>query len=236
MSNAHRGIHLRLLRLWNQLEQHLPTDERQRVLLLQCRAIWELIDSMRLLVGKSQGVSAFILARSVFEYAAAVNVLANSEDQQVLTDYIDSGKLISYQVGRAVEAPSEWLADHQSEYELIRTRMNGRKWHGGKTTEDLIKKSDFQKALDPGASGLYKSFYKEVSSFSHGDSYTLLSHDLTGGWQLTFDAADRAAWGIRGLSLSYAIVVPVFKTVQSTFGMQLGRDFDALIPHLEALP
>lgn len=129
-----------------------------------------------------------------------------------------------------------WLAAQQKEYDTIKARMGKRKWHGGRTIEDLINKSPHRQVLQPGESGLYNTFYKEASSLSHGDSYVFLSHTPNDGWQLTFDSTDRAAWGVRGLSLSYQILAATLNTVQDTIGMNLNEKFEDLIPDLEVLP
>ena len=63
-----------------------------------------------------------------------------------------------------------------------------------------------------------------------------LSHAPKKGWQLTFDGADRAEWGIRGLSLAYQILAAGLHTVQDAFGMDLTDEFLALVPALESLP
>jgi hypothetical protein len=198
--------------------------------------MWDVIASIRLLVEKKRGVAAFILCRSIFEYSAATDVLARSSDPQLLTDYVDSGKLVLYEAARAMGANSAWLAAQQKEFDTVKTRMGKRKWHGGSKIEDLINKSQHGKVLQPGESGLYKTFYKEASSLSHGDSYVFLSHTPNNGWQLRFDSTDRAAWGVRGLSLSYKILAATLLTVQETLGMDLNDKFQALIPDLEALP
>lgn len=236
MRKEHRTVHLKLVRLWNQIQKHKPIDDRQRVLQLQCQAMWDIVDSIRLLVEKKRGVAAFILCRSIFEYSAAADVLARSSDPQLLTDYLDSGKLVLYEAGRAMGADPAWLAAQQKEYDTIKTCMGKRKWHGGRTIEDLINKSQHGQVLQPGESGLYKTFYKEASSLSHGDSYVFLSHTPKNGWQLTFGNTDRAAWGVRGLSLSYQVLAATLHTVQNTLGMDLNHKFEALIPDLEVLP
>lgn len=100
MSKEHRRVHQKLVRLWNQIQKHKPIDDRQRVLQVQCQAMWDVIDSIRILVEKKRGVAAFILCRSIFEYSAAADVLAHSSDPQLLTDYIDSGKLVLYASAR----------------------------------------------------------------------------------------------------------------------------------------
>ena len=236
MSKKHRTVHLKLVRLWNRIQKHTPMDDRQRVLQLQCQAMWDVVHSVRLLVEKNRGVAAFILCRSIFEYSAATDVLARSSDPQLLTDYVDSGKLVIYEAGRAMGADSAWLAAQQKEYDSIKNRIGKKKWHGGRTIEDLINKSQHGQVLQPGESGLYKTFYKEASSLSHGDSYVFLSHTPKNGWQLAFDSTDRAAWGVRGLSLSYQVLAATLDTVQDALGMDLNDKFQALIPDLEALP
>jgi Family of unknown function (DUF5677) len=236
MRSEHRTVHLKLVRLWNQIAKHKPTDDRERILLLQCQAIWDIVDSMRLLVQKKRGVAAFILSRSIFEYSAVADVLARSSDPQLLTDYIDSGKLVLYEADKAMGADPSRLAGQQKEYDTIKTRMGRRKWHGGRTIEDLVNKSQHGQVLQPGESGLYKTFYKEASSLSHGDSYVFLSHSPKNGWLLTFDKADRAEWGVRGLSLTYQVLAATLHTVQDALGMDLNQKFQALIPDLETLP
>jgi hypothetical protein len=198
--------------------------------------MWELVGSIRLLVEKKHGVAAFILCRSVFEYSAAADVLARSSDPQLLADYIDSGKLIVYEASRAMGADSASLAAQQGEYDTIKARMGKKKWHGSSKIEDLITKSQHGQVLQPGEEGLYKTFYKEASSLSHGDSYVFLSHTPKKGWQLTFDSNDQAAWGVLGLSLCYQILAATLHTVQDTFGLDLSDEFRALVPDLEALP
>ena len=236
MRKEYRTVHLKLVRLWNEIEKHNPRDARQRVLQLQCQAMWDIVDSIRLLAEKKRGVAAFILCRSVFEYSAVVDVLARSSDPQLLADYIDSGKLIIYEVGKAMGADAASLTAQQNEYAIIKARMCKKKWHGGRTTEDLVNRSLHGQVLQPGESGLYKTFYREASSLSHGDSYVLLSHSPQNGWQLTFDTADRTNWGIRGLRLTYWVLAATLCTVQDTLGMELNQKFQALIPDLEALP
>jgi hypothetical protein len=235
MSKEHRTVHLKLLRLWNQIQKHAPMNYRQRVLQLQCQAMWDVIDSIRLLVEKKRGVAAFILCRSIFEYSAAANVLAHSSDPQLLTDYVDSGKLVLYEVGSAMGVGSAWLAAQQKECDTIKNRFGKKKWHGGRTIEELINKSHEQ-VDKPVKSGLYKTFYKEASSLSHGDSYVFLSHTPKTGWQLTFDSTDRAAWGFRALNISYQLFAETLRIVQENVGMDLNDKFQALIPDLEALP
>lgn len=236
MNNKHRTVHLKLMRLWNQIQTHEPIDERQRVLQLQCQSMWDIVDSIRLLVEKKRGVAAFILCRSIFEYSAAVDVLAHGSDPQLLADYVDSGKLVLYEAGKAMGADPAWLAAQQKEYDTIKARMGKRRWHGGKTIEDLINKSHHGRILQPGESGLYKTFYREASSLSHGDSYVFLSHTPEKGWRLTFDKADRAEWGPRGLSLSYQVLAATLHTVQDALEMNLTDKFQALISDLEGLP
>jgi len=232
----YRKLHLKLVRVWNRIQKHRPTDDRQRILQLQCQAMWDILDSARLLVEKRRGVAAFILARSIFEYSATVDVLARSKNPQLLADYIDSGKLVCYEVGSAMGAGPHWLAAQRTEYDAIKTRMGKKKWHGGTSIENLVNQSQHGLVLLPGESGLYKTFYKEASSLSHGDSYVFLAHTPEVGWQLRFDETDRASWGTRGLSLSYQVLTATLHTVQDTFGMDLNDEFQALIPDLQALP
>ncbi len=85
---------------------------------------------MRLLVEKKRSVAAFILCRSLFEYSAVTDVLARGTDHQLVTDYIDAGKLIIYEAGKAMGAPQAWLASQQKEYEAIKSCMGRKKWHG----------------------------------------------------------------------------------------------------------
>lgn len=236
MHKEHRVVQLKLTELWNQIQKHEPRDTRERTLRLQCQAMWEIVDSIRLLVEKKRGIAAFILSRSIFEYSAVADVLARSTDSQLLADYVDSGKLIVYEVGAAQDANPAWLAEQQGEYDTIKGRMGMRKWHGGRTIEDLINKSQHGKVLRLGESGLYKTFYKEASSLSHGDSYLFLSHTPGKGWQLTFDKTDATAWGVRGLSVTYQVLAATLHTVQDALGMNLDQEFQALIPDLEVLP
>jgi hypothetical protein len=123
----HRTVHLNLVRLWNQIQKHDPIDDRQRVLQLQCQSMWDIVDSIRLLVEKKRGGAAFILCRSIFEYSAAVDVLAHSSDPQLLADYVDSGKLVVYEAGKAMGADPAWLAAQQKEYDTIKARMGKRR-------------------------------------------------------------------------------------------------------------
>jgi hypothetical protein len=236
MHIEHRAVQLKLSELWNQIQKHEPRDTRERVLRLQCQAMWEIVDSIQLLVEKKRGIAAFILSRSIFEYSAVVDVLARSTDPQLLADYVDSGKLIVYEVGAAQRADPAWLSEQQAEYDTIRSRMGKRKWHGGRTIEDLINKSQHGQVLEIGESGLYKTFYKEASSLSHGGSYVFLSHTLGNGWQLTFDKTDTTTWGVRGLNLAYQVLAATLHTVQDAMGMNLDQEFQALIPRLEGLP
>jgi Family of unknown function (DUF5677) len=236
MCKEYRIVHLKLVRLWNQMKKRQPEDDRERVLLLQCEAMWDVIDSMRVLIEKKRGVAAFILSRSIFEYSAATDVLARSTDPQLVTDYVDSGKVVLYEASKAMGACAVLLSAQQGEYKAIKSRMGKKKWHGGRTIEDLVNKSQHGHVFVPGESGLYKTFYKEASALSHGDSYVFLSHSPEKGWQLTFDQADRALWGNRGLSLAYQIMAPTLQAVQKALGMDLNDKFDALIPDLESLP
>lgn len=236
MHKEYRTVHIKLIRLWNEIQKHPLKDDRERVLIHQIEAMWDILESMCLLVEKKRGVAAFILCRSLFEYSAVTEVLVRSTDRQLLTDYIDSGKLIVYEVGKAMGAPHDWLAFQQQEYEAIRARMGRKKWYGSTKIEDLVNKSHPGQLLSVGKSGLYKTFYKQASSLGHGDSYVFLSHTHEKGWQLTFDRGDRAEWGILGLSLAYRILAGVLHTVQEAFGMDLNNQFLALIPALEALP
>ena len=130
MRKEYRTVHIKLIRLWNEIRKHRPKDDRDRVLVLQIEAMWDIVESMRLLVEKKRGVAAFILCRSLFEYSAVTDVVARSTDHQLVTDYIDAGKLIIYEAGKAMGAPQAWLASQQKEYEAIKSCMGRKKWHG----------------------------------------------------------------------------------------------------------
>jgi hypothetical protein len=67
MKTKYRNVHLKFVHLWNRIQKHTPTDDRQRVLLLQCEVMWDILESVRILVEKDRGVAAFILTRSIFE-------------------------------------------------------------------------------------------------------------------------------------------------------------------------
>jgi hypothetical protein len=169
-------------------------------------------------------------------YSAVVDVLAHSSDPQVVADYIDSGKVVVYEVGKAMGEEQGWLAPQQKDYDAIKTRMGKKRWHGGTTIENLVNKSQHGQVLNPGESGLYQTFYKEASSLSHGDSYVFLTYELTSGWRLAYSKSERTRWGILGLSLSYQLLAASLYSVQETFDLALEKDFRMLIPALAALP
>lgn len=235
MQREFTTVHKKVVRLWSKFQKRGAKNDRERVLLLQCQGTWDIVDSIRILAIKKRGVAAFILCRSLFEHAAVADVLARSTDPQLLSDYIDSGKLILYEVGKAMSAPPDWLAAQEKEYTVIKARMRGKNWYGSAKIEDLVNKSLHGRVLKPDESGLYKTFYKEASSMAHGDSYIYLSRTPKQGWQLTFDPSDRAKWGIRGLALAYLIFSCLLCAAQDTLGVDLNDDFAALIPDLEAL-
>jgi hypothetical protein len=80
----------------------------------------------------------------------------------VLTDYIDYGKIIAYELMDGLNGPEAILNAMRPEYNAIKTRLGNKKWHQT-TIEKLVEKS-FDTALGAGEKSLYKTFYKEASS------------------------------------------------------------------------
>jgi hypothetical protein len=206
MTREHKAIQRKLLHVWKRIKQHDPQNDIQNIAMLQCEAAWDLIHSMRILAEKKHGAAVMILCRSLFERSAATDVLINAGDAQIIRDYIDYGKTIVYEVGEAMKAPQEWLELQKTQYDAIKRRLGRKKWYGSTKIEDLVNKSQHGQVLLPGEAGLYRTFYKEASAISHGDSYLFLSHrDPKTGWQMQFDANEMEQWGIQGLSTGYQI-------------------------------
>ena len=174
------------------------------------------------------------LCRGIFERTAAIDFLAHSADPQVLDDYIDYGKLIAYELMDALNGPPQILARMKPEYDTIKARLGDRKWHRS-TIQKLVERS-FDTALGPGEKSLYQTFYKEASSFAHGDSFAVLRHRPATGWTQVFDADEQEDWGIEALSLTYQFFASMLFQVQDRSGMGLESKFDAMIPDLELLP
>jgi Family of unknown function (DUF5677) len=235
MLRVHKDAHRELRKIWKRMKRHAPADEMEETLILQCEVAWNMVDCIRLLAEKKQGVAAMILCRSIFERTAAIDFLANSTHSQVLTNYVDYGKVIAYELAEALGASSAMLTAMKPEYDAIKSRLGNRKWHGT-TIENLVAQS-FDKALLPGEKSLYKTFYKEASSFAHGDSYVVLRHRPKKGWHQVFDPDELRVWAIQALSMTYQYLASMLFQVQIRCKLGLEDDFQkSLIPILEKLP
>jgi hypothetical protein len=120
------------------------------------------------------------------------------------------------------------------EYDAIKARLGSKKWHRT-TVEKLVEKS-FDTALGLGETSLYKTFYKQASSFAHGDSYAVLRHRPEKGWFQIFDPNEQENWAIEALSLTYQFFASMLFQVQIRCGMGLEPLFNAVLPSLERLP
>jgi len=174
------------------------------------------------------------LCRGILERTAAIDFLANSTDPQVLTDYIDYGKIIAYELMRDLDGPAQELARMKPEYDNLKARFGKRKWHA-MTIQKPVERS-FDTALGAGETSLYETFYKEASSFAHGDSYAVLRHRPATGWMQVFDPEEQEDWGVQAPSLTYQFFAGMLFQVQKRCGMGLEARFDAMIPAFEQLP
>lgn len=234
MHPAHKRVQRHLLEIWEKMKRHAPRDLMEETLILQCEVAWSVVDSIKLLCNRHQGVAAMVLCRGMFERTAAIDFLANSSDPQILTDYIDYGKVIAYELADGLNAPQQILNPMKAEYETIKARLGNRKWH--RTTIERLVAASFDTALGPGEKSLYKTFYKEASSFAHGDSFAVLRHRPRRGWHQVFDPDEQSDWAIEALSLTYQFFASMLFQVQIRCHMDLQDDFTAAIPALEELP
>lgn len=234
MHKAHKRVQRQLLEIWRKMKRHRPGDLMEETLRCQCEVAWSVVDSVRLLCDKRQGVAAMVLCRGMFERTAAIDFLANSTDPQILTDYIDYGKIVAYELAVGLSAPQKILDAMKPEYDAIKARLGNRKWH--RTTIEKLVAASFDTALAAGEKSLYKTFYKEASSFAHGDSFAVLRHRPATGWHQLFDPDEQSDWAIEALSLTYQFFASMLFQVQIRCHIDLEEDFNAMIPALEELP
>src|SRR4051812_43966605 len=119
MLNQHKKLQRHLIEIWKHMKRHRPADLMQETLIQQCEVSWSVVDSVKLLCSKKQGVAAMILCRGIFERTAAIDFLAHSTDPQILVDYIDYGKTIAYELAEALHAPPEIRNAMKPEYDVI---------------------------------------------------------------------------------------------------------------------
>jgi hypothetical protein len=231
----HDDVETKLHNIWHKIRKERLSNDREAILLLQCEAGWNLLDCMKVLAAKKQGVGVMILCRSLFERAATVDYLATSNEPNLIADYIDYGKIVAFEVAREMDTPQLLLNNLKAEYDKLKARFGKRTWHKG-SVSSLVEKTEFNKVLQPGESGLYQGFYKETSSIAHGDSFILLHHRPITGWTLGLEPDEFHDWAIQGLSMGYIFMACMMASVSDGLDLPVESDFDELHPLLESLP
>jgi hypothetical protein len=225
MLRQHKKVQRHLIEIWKRMKRQRQADLMHETLIRQCEVSWSVVDSVALLCSKRQGVAAMILCRGIFERSAAIDFLANSADPQILADYIDYGKTIAYDLAEGLNAPQHIRDAMKLEYDAIKARLGKKKWHG--TTIEKLVEASFDTALGPGERSLYKTFYKETSSFAHGDSYAVLCHRPARGWCQVLDPDQQQDWAIEALSLSYQFFASMLFQVRLATIFGFSRNFRA---------
>ena len=146
--------------LAGRVDEFTAPDAPNRAIVQQCRIAWRLYSSLLLLLANNFGLSAAVVARSLYEYVCGARYLMkHKKDDKILRDFRDYGFKTLYETaGNKSWAPPGLKASYQK----VAGRFNERdKWH---------RKSIKTIAKEVGLGDLYDTFYKLMSSVAHGDA------------------------------------------------------------------
>jgi hypothetical protein len=161
------------------LFEHRESDEFRHTVMLQAAIIWQHYNAILLLLAYGFGIQGLVLCRTLFEIVVGTLFLMKNPD--LLTDFMDHGKLLFYEQCLAGGISSRELAKIAPECEAIKARQKGRRkssWHGSRI--DKI-------AVAVGLGETYELLYRDASSATHADAVKTLSHGPR-GWRQTLES------------------------------------------------
>ncbi len=199
-----------------------PTDKQAEVMINQCRVAWEVFNSVHCLIAYDYGLGAMSLGRNLFELVLGTVFLADHPEKR--QDFIDSGKIIAYELAEKMGADEKYLKafKEKSEYDKLEKKLGRNKWHG--TTVRGLAES---LKLGP----LYDSFYKESSSIAHGDSYATLGYK-SGRWQFSKDVRSWSKYCEVALTFSFLSMAILYHKVVHSLNLPLRNDIEAVLYEL----
>lgn len=222
-----------LARWFDKISAHTPSGsnaEAESVVVNQSRQAWYAYGGVVLLAGYGFGIQAMILDRHIFELVAGVKYLIKNPARA--SDFLDYGKTVVFELLQELGADQEVLAAAKPEYDAIKPgfvvppkKMGGKtkylSWHREPSIRAL--------ATAAGMGALYKTFYNEVSSIVHADSFISLVRDADGAWQQVVNPHSHEAYDEEAVYHGYALIGNLFGDA-SVF---LGIDHDAELAAVE---
>lgn len=161
------------------LFENRKRDDFTHTVMLQAAIVWQYYNAILLLLSYGFGIQGLLLCRTLFEIV--VGILYLMKNQNLLTDFVDHGKLLFYDQCFAVGLPAHEMAKIAQECEAIRMRRKGKRkssWHG-MSMEKI--------AGVVGMGDTYELLYRDASSATHADATKTLSHG-TRGWRQSLES------------------------------------------------
>ena len=171
-----------------------------------------------LVVSQDFGISAAVIARSLYEYVVVTRYLIKYRNEpRVLRDFRDYGLMAFFESAK-LDADSQAPKKFKLAYERVKPKFQHfEKWH---------RKDIRTLAKDVGLGDLYDTFYKLTSSIAHGDALTAIM-EAGVAWNRVDSTIDTHYCDIT-LDAVYMLMAMLYESVAKCLGLGCEADLAIL--------